>query len=65
MGPQGAALARAPVGDELVLATLDRADPDLQVALTTARPWRASATAGDIYRDRLVTDRRSAERQIL
>ena len=52
-------------GDDLAVVTLDRAAPDLQVALTKARPWRARAAAGDIYRDRLVTDPRSTDRRIL
>ena len=62
IGPNGALLAQAHVGDELVIAVLDRDAADLQVALTMARPWRTSAKVGDIYRSRQVADDRSTDR---
>lgn len=63
IGPHGEVLAD--VGGEagLVVGTLDRDDPALHVALDLARPWRASARAGDIYEERRVTDERSRARR--
>jgi hypothetical protein len=46
----------------VVCVDLDRTDPDLDVALNKARPWRATARAGDIYATRRVTDARSLDR---
>jgi len=62
IGPHGELLAD--VGGEagLVVGTLNRADPALHVALDLAKPWRASARAGDIYEERRVTDERSRVR---
>lgn len=65
IGPNGAKLAEAPVGTDLVITTLDREATDLQVALTMARPWRTSASAGEISRSHQVTDQRSTDRQCL
>ncbi|MHB1474547.1 MAG: carbon-nitrogen hydrolase family protein [Dermatophilaceae bacterium] len=65
IGPNGALLAQAHVGDELVIGELDRDAKDLQVALTMARPWRTSAIVGDIYRSRQVADERSTDRACL
>lgn len=59
--PAGTSLIAATAREELVLADLDRTDPQLHVALNLARPWRANAREGSIYRDRLVLDRRSSE----
>jgi predicted amidohydrolase len=62
IGPHGEVLAD--VGDDpgLVVATLDREDPALRVALDLARPWRATARAGEIYQERRVSDERSRVR---
>ena len=62
IGPHGEMLADA--GDEpgLVVATLDREDPALHIALDFARHWRAAARAGDIYEERRVSDERSRVR---
>ncbi|WP_112244910.1 carbon-nitrogen hydrolase family protein [Kribbella monticola] len=49
-------------GTDLVIADLDRDDPDLHIPLDLARPWRATALKGDIYRTRRVTDPRSTNR---
>jgi predicted amidohydrolase len=50
IGPDCSLLATADTGSMLVVADLDRSDPALNVALNLARPWRASARHGDIYR---------------
>jgi hypothetical protein len=62
IGPHGEVLADA--GDEpgLVVATLDREEPALHVALDRARPWRATAREGEIYEMRRVSDVRSRVR---
>lgn len=55
VGPDGAWCARAPERAEpgLALARLDRSDPGYDVALNKARPWRAKARQGEIYREKL------------
>lgn len=65
IGPNGAHLAQMATGADLVIGGLDRQAPDLQVALTLARPWRASALAGEIYSSRQVNDQRSTDRTSL
>jgi predicted amidohydrolase len=42
IGPDGVALARAVGERALVVADLDPAAPELEIALTRAKPWRAS-----------------------
>jgi predicted amidohydrolase len=59
IGPHGEVLGDAGDDAGLVVAELDRHDPDLRVALDLARPWRASARAGLIYEERRVEDERS------
>lgn len=62
--PNGDVVARC-AGDgstDLACVTLDRKDPALAIALTKARPWRAAARSGEIYRARLVDDDRSRDR---
>jgi len=49
-------------GTDLVIADLNRDDPDLHIPLHLARPWRSTALKGDIYRTRRVTDPRSTNR---
>lgn len=67
IGPHGYWLAeatrdRAP---GYAIAVLDRAMPELQVALNGARTWRAIARAGDIYRQHAVDDPRSSDKTCL
>lgn len=62
IGPDGRDLAAVETPTEPCVATLDRSAPELRVALDLARPWRAEARRGDIYRTRRVTDPRSADR---
>jgi predicted amidohydrolase len=49
-------------GTDLVIADLNRDDPDLHIPLHLARPWRSTALKGDLYRTRRVTDPRSTNR---
>lgn len=63
VGPHGYLLGRArPDGPDVVCVDLDRDDPALDVALNRARPWRATARAGEIYHAARVRDPRSADR---
>src|SRR5262245_26334514 len=56
---QGAA---APSRSELVVSELDADRLEWKIALQHAKPWRAKAREGKIYRDRYVLDPRSDER---
>lgn len=64
IGPDGKAIAHCPAKAEagFVVAVLDRNNPNFDVALNKARPWRARARLGDIYRERMVDDARSRDR---
>jgi predicted amidohydrolase len=62
IGPDGTVLAAVQPGTELAAVTLDRAAPEFHVPLNLARPWRAEANAGEIYRRRQVDDPRSTDR---
>jgi deaminated glutathione amidase len=64
IGPDGriiASCAKA-MGPDFVTAALNRADPTYDVALRKARPWRALARSGSIYRDKITSDPRSRDR---
>ena len=65
IGPDGHVISRAPAtGDPAIVGTiLDRREPRYEIALTKARPWRALARQGDIYRMRGISDARSADRK--
>jgi predicted amidohydrolase len=66
IGPHGYLLRRAGAdGPDVVCVDLDRTDPDLDIALNKARPWRSTARAGDIYAARRVADARSIDRTCL
>jgi predicted amidohydrolase len=65
IGPDGSRLACVDALAELAVVTLDRAAPEFHIALDLARPWRAEANQGDIYRSRRVHDPRSADRTCL
>jgi predicted amidohydrolase len=62
IGPDGDQLAAVDDPERLAIVTLDRAAPEFHIALDLARPWRAEANHGDIYRNRRVDDPRSADR---
>ncbi len=63
--PNSAYAAQITGKADLAVVTLDRDDPTLTVPLAHARPWRATARKGDIYRTRAVTDPRSHNRTTL
>ncbi|MCU1500931.1 MAG: hypothetical protein JWM12_285, partial [Ilumatobacteraceae bacterium] len=62
IGPDGSDLAVVEVSEDLAVVTLDRVAPEFHVAVNLARPWRAEANRGDIYRTRRVDDQRSTDR---
>jgi len=62
IGPDGSHLVSVDAAADLAVATLDRDAPEFHVALDLARPWRARADEGEIYRSRRVDDPRSADR---
>lgn len=64
IGPDGKWAARRPSTPEPGLATavLDRNDPIYDIPLRKARPWRAKARQGDIYREKRVDHPRSENR---
>ncbi|RYG55922.1 MAG: carbon-nitrogen hydrolase family protein [Alphaproteobacteria bacterium] len=63
VGPDGRVIVQCPMGEpSYVAATLDRSDPAYDIALNKARPWRAKARLGDIYRERMVDDVRTGDR---
>jgi predicted amidohydrolase len=61
IGPDGSHLASVDATAELAVVTLDRDAPEFHIALNLARPWRAEASQGDIYRGRRVDDPRSTD----
>lgn len=65
IGPNGQTLKRTEVNEGLVFCNLDRNDPELEISLTKARPWRAIAGTGEFYADWLVTDSRSTNKTCL
>ncbi|AFL54308.1 putative hydrolase protein [Sinorhizobium fredii USDA 257] len=64
IGPDGRwiSLCSASLEPGFAIATLDRDDPAYEIPLRKARPWRAKARQGDIYRDKFVDDPRSRDR---
>jgi predicted amidohydrolase len=62
IGPDGSYLAPLTQAADLVIGELDREDPRFTIALTMARPWRATARQGHIYESRRVNDLRSTDR---
>jgi predicted amidohydrolase len=54
IGPDGSKMATIRASKELAIATLDRDAPEFHIAVNLARPWRAEANQGDIYRNRRV-----------
>jgi len=54
-GPDGTWVAQCAPGGRLAVAEIDRSDPAFDIALNRARPWRAAARKGDIYRTAMMT----------
>jgi predicted amidohydrolase len=65
IGPDGSELTTVAGPEQLAIAVLDRDAPEFHVALDLARPWRAAARQGDIYRSRRVEDPRSGDRTLI
>ena len=55
IGPNGHSLARLEpkAAPDILFAEMDRLDPDFDVALTKARPWRRVARTGAIYEPKI------------
>jgi predicted amidohydrolase len=62
IGPDGEVLNQIETERGVVFAELDREAPELDVALTKARPWRASIAADPAYKTRHLNDPRSVNR---
>ena len=65
IGPDGSEMASIHAPQELTVVTLDRAAPEFHIAVNLARPWRAEANQGDIYRSRRADDPRSEDRTVI
>jgi predicted amidohydrolase len=65
IAPDGTYASQLAGKSELTITTIDRDDPALRIPLAHARPWRAAALRGEIYRTRSVTDPRSRDRTTL
>lgn len=65
VGPDGkwASLCEASSESSFATTILDRDDPQYEIALGRARPWRAKARAGEIYREHMCNDIRSRDRR--
>ncbi|MFI5937044.1 hypothetical protein [Actinoplanes sp. NPDC051494] len=61
-GAKGRVDVGARAGGQVAVVLLDRDDPAFHMTPHLARPWRAEAKRGDIYRSRPVDDPRSADR---
>lgn len=61
IAPNGQALSRCTTKTipSFCLVELNKNSPELQIALTKARPWRQKARLGDIYKPGVVGDNRS------
>jgi predicted amidohydrolase len=64
VGPDGtwAALCETSRVTAFAASVLDRQDPRYDIALHKARPWRATARLGEIYRDKQTLNTRSLNR---
>lgn len=62
LGPNGHLLTET-TSTGFAASNLDRENADFEIALHKARPWRAAARRGEIYRARQLDDPRSRERQ--
>ena len=62
-GPDGLPLAicEGNGSPTLICTVLDPAAPEFDIPLTKARPWRRSASSGEIYEQRRVDDERSRD----
>lgn len=65
IGPDGAVLRELDADEGLLIGELNRSDPNFDVALNKARPWRAVASSGEYYAGHLVEDPRSSDKTCL
>jgi predicted amidohydrolase len=65
IGPDGSHLASVDTPERPATVVLDRTAPEFHIALDLARPWRAEANRGDIYRSRRLDDPRSTDRTVV
>lgn len=61
-GPNGDVLGTVDCAEGLITFDLDRGAPEFDVALTKARPWRASVASDPAYDTRALDDSRSIDR---
>lgn len=65
IGPNGEPLQLLEDKEGLVVCDLNQDDPELDIPLNKARPWRAVAGSGEFYADWLVEDPRSSDRTVI
>jgi hypothetical protein len=64
IGPNGEVVNAIEEMEGVVFADLDRSDPDFDVALYKAKPWRASISTNPAYNTRALNDLRNTNRTI-
>lgn len=64
IGPDGEVVNAIEEMEGVVFADLDRSNPDFDVALHKARPWRASIARDPTYNTRALNDPRSVNRTV-
>lgn len=62
IGPDGEVVNAIEEMEGVIFADLDRSNPDFDVALTKARPWRDSISTNAAYNTRALNDARSVDR---
>lgn len=62
IGPDGLPLKHMTTNEGLVIQSMDKNAPELDIALNKARPWRASIDKNDLYKTRHLNDPRSTNR---
>lgn len=62
IGPDGEVIHSAELDEEVMFAELDRHNPAYDIALTKARPWRASVASDPAYNTRALLDAKSVNR---
>jgi predicted amidohydrolase len=65
IGPDGQVLKRLTTEQGILIAELDRDDPQFDIQLTKARPWRDSILGDPKYKSRHLNDPRSVNRTCL
>lgn len=60
--PNGEVVKQTEQQEGIIIADMDKTDPQLDIALNKARPWRTSIAANDAYKTRQLNDPRSVNR---